>query len=85
MAASATLETATSVIHRAALKSDAARHTALTNVFTGRPARGIVNRLDAVQIERVKLCKLERDRYSISQPGFRDGTAEAMRSRFGAW
>jgi nitronate monooxygenase len=32
-------------IHRAALKSDAARHTALTNVFTGRPARGIVNRL----------------------------------------
>jgi nitronate monooxygenase len=32
-------------IHRAALKSPAARHTALTNVFTGRPARGIVNRL----------------------------------------
>ena len=31
-------------IHRAALKSDAARHTALTNLFTGRPARGIVNR-----------------------------------------
>jgi nitronate monooxygenase len=25
--------------------SDAARHTALTNVFTGRPARGIVNRI----------------------------------------
>ena len=32
-------------MHRAALKSDAARHTALTNLFTGRPARGIVNRL----------------------------------------
>ncbi len=31
-------------IHRAALKSEAARHTALTNIFTGRPARGIVNR-----------------------------------------
>jgi nitronate monooxygenase len=31
--------------HRAALKSNAARHTAITNVFTGRPARGIVNRL----------------------------------------
>ena len=30
---------------RAALSSDAARHTAITNVFTGRPARGIVNRL----------------------------------------
>ena len=35
----------TSAVHRAALKSDAARHTALTNVFTGRPARGIVNRI----------------------------------------
>jgi len=32
-------------LHRAALKSAAARHTALTNVFTGRPARGIVNRI----------------------------------------
>jgi nitronate monooxygenase len=38
-------ESTTSAVHRAALKSDAARHTALTNVFTGRPARGIVNRL----------------------------------------
>ncbi|HVL36843.1 MAG TPA: DUF561 domain-containing protein, partial [Burkholderiales bacterium] len=38
-------EATTSAVHRAALKSDAARHTALTNVFTGRPARGIVNRL----------------------------------------
>jgi nitronate monooxygenase len=34
-----------SVVHRAALKSEAARHTALTNLFTGRPARGIVNGL----------------------------------------
>jgi nitronate monooxygenase len=32
-------------LHRAALISQAARHTAITNVFTGRPARGIVNRL----------------------------------------
>ena len=38
-------EATTSVVHRAALKSEAARHTALTNLFTGRPARGIVNRL----------------------------------------
>ncbi|MEO8185949.1 MAG: nitronate monooxygenase [Burkholderiaceae bacterium] len=38
-------EATTSSIHRAALKSDAARHTALTNLFTGRPARGIVNRV----------------------------------------
>jgi NAD(P)H-dependent flavin oxidoreductase YrpB (nitropropane dioxygenase family) len=29
----------------AALKSDAVRHTALTNLFTGRPARGIMNRI----------------------------------------
>jgi nitronate monooxygenase len=38
-------EATTSRIHRAALKSDAARHTALTNLFTGRPSRGIVNRI----------------------------------------
>jgi nitronate monooxygenase len=38
-------EASTSAVHRAALMSDAARHTALTNVFTGRPARGIVNRI----------------------------------------
>jgi len=38
-------EATTSAVHRAALKSDAARHTALTNVFTGRPARGVVNRI----------------------------------------
>jgi nitronate monooxygenase len=37
-------EATTSAVHRAALKSEAARHTALTNLFTGRPARGIVNR-----------------------------------------
>src|SRR5690606_20320576 len=40
-------EATTSQVHRSALQSDAARHTALTNVFTGRPARGIVNRLVA--------------------------------------
>ncbi|TCO76012.1 nitronate monooxygenase [Plasticicumulans lactativorans] len=38
-------EATTSPLHRAALQSDAAGHTALTNLFTGRPARGIVNRL----------------------------------------
>jgi nitronate monooxygenase len=38
-------EATTSAIHRAALQSDAARHTELTRLFTGRPARGIVNRL----------------------------------------
>jgi nitronate monooxygenase len=38
-------EATTSAVHRAALASDTARVTAVTNVFTGRPARGIVNRL----------------------------------------
>lgn len=38
-------EAATSAVHRAALKSEDAQTTAVTNVFTGRPARGIVNRL----------------------------------------
>jgi nitronate monooxygenase len=38
-------EATTSPLHRAALKSKRARLTALTNVFSGRPARGIVNRL----------------------------------------
>jgi nitronate monooxygenase len=36
-------EATISTVHRAALKSEAARHTALTNLFTGRPARGIMN------------------------------------------
>lgn len=38
-------EAKTSAIHRAALKRAADGDTALTNLFTGRPARGIVNRL----------------------------------------
>ncbi len=38
-------EATTTSIHRAALKSEAAVHTAVTNLFSGRPARGIVNRL----------------------------------------
>ena len=37
-------EAATTEIHRRALESEASRHTALTNVFSGRPARAIVNR-----------------------------------------
>ena len=38
-------ESTTSRVHREALGSDAAGTTALTNLFSGRPARGIVNRL----------------------------------------
>lgn len=38
-------EATTTALHRQALKSEAARVTAVTNVFTGRPARGIVNRV----------------------------------------
>ncbi len=38
-------EASTSAVHRAALQSPAAQHTAITTLFTGRPARGIVNRV----------------------------------------
>jgi nitronate monooxygenase len=38
-------EATTSAVHRATLQSDAAHHTALTTLFSGRPARGIVNRV----------------------------------------
>jgi nitronate monooxygenase len=38
-------EASTSQVHRTALTTETARVTALTNLFTGRPARGIVNRL----------------------------------------
>ena len=38
-------EATTSAVHRAALLGEGARHTALTNLFSGRPARGIVNRV----------------------------------------
>jgi len=40
-----TPEASISALHREALQSPAARHTALTNLFSGRPARGIVNRV----------------------------------------
>ncbi len=38
-------EATTSAVHRGALKSGDSHVTALTNVFSGRPARGIVNRM----------------------------------------
>ncbi len=38
-------EATTSKVHRTALRSDGAQTTALTNIFTGRPARSIVNRI----------------------------------------
>ncbi|MHA7853072.1 NAD(P)H-dependent flavin oxidoreductase [Marinobacter shengliensis] len=38
-------EATTRAVHREALKSDAARHTAITNLFSGSPARGIMNRV----------------------------------------
>lgn len=38
-------EATTSELHRAALKSSASAHTAITNVFSGRPARSIMNRV----------------------------------------
>ena len=38
-------EANTTPLHRAALQSDGARDTAITNLFTGRPARSIMNRV----------------------------------------
>jgi nitronate monooxygenase len=38
-------ESTTSAVHRAALKGEGAGATALTNLFSGRPARGVMNRL----------------------------------------
>lgn len=38
-------EATTRAVHREALKSETARHTAITNLFSGGPARGIVNRI----------------------------------------
>ncbi len=38
-------EATTGALHRAALTNTSVRHTAVTNLFTGRPARGLVNRL----------------------------------------
>jgi nitronate monooxygenase len=38
-------EATTSAVHRAAIQAGAPLVTAVTNVFTGRPARGILNRL----------------------------------------
>jgi nitronate monooxygenase len=37
-------EAKTSLLHRSAIKSSKSEHTALTNIFSGKPARGIVNR-----------------------------------------
>ena len=38
-------EANTNALHRAVLQSPQSQHTALTNLFSGRPARGVVNRL----------------------------------------
>lgn len=40
-----TPEATISPVHRQALNGDSVEKTALTNIFTGRPARGIVNRV----------------------------------------
>ena len=37
-------EATTNPVHRAVLRSEASRHTTLTRIFSGWPARGIVNR-----------------------------------------
>ena len=40
-----TPEATISELHRGTLQSEASRYTALTNVFSGKPARGVMNRV----------------------------------------
>ena len=63
-------EATTTRVHREALASTRARHTVLTNVFTGRPARGIANRLIT-----------ELGPISPAAPAFPRATAAVMRLR----
>lgn len=74
-------EATTSDLHRAALQSPAAQHTALTNLFSGRPARGIVNR---VMRELGPLCE-QAPAFPMATPGMAPlrAAAEALgRSEF---
>jgi nitronate monooxygenase len=74
-------EATTSPVHRTALKSEYAAHTALTNLFTGRPARGIMNRLmkelgpmsaapPAFPLAAAAIAPLRRKAESIGSGGF---------------
>jgi nitronate monooxygenase len=73
-----TPEAKTSALHRAALKQANDNSTTLTNIFTGRPARGIVNRY----ISEVGPMSAEAPRFPLaagaSQP--MRGAAEAKGS-----
>jgi nitronate monooxygenase len=74
-------EATTSRIHRVALKSESARHTAVTNIFSGRPARGIVNRImrefgpivhdaPAFPLAASAIAPLRAKAESLGDPGF---------------
>ncbi len=71
-------EATISAIHRRALQSGAARHTALTNLYSGRPARGIVTRL---MRELGPMAEVVARRTS---PGFTAAIARFARRRRGA-
>ena len=84
-------EAATTALHRAALKGGAAGHTALTNVFTGRPARGIVNRLmrelgpmtaaaPAFPLAAAAVAPLRAKAESLGRDDFRRSGRERMRA-----
>ena len=83
-------EATTSALHRRALMSDAARHTALTRLITGRPARGVVNRLmrevDDAQRTRIPARHrgdraASRRRRGARQPRFLADLVRAERER----
>jgi nitronate monooxygenase len=66
-----TPEAKTSALHRAALKQANDNSTTLTNIFTGRPARGIVNRY----ISEVGPMSVEAPQFPLAA-----GASQPMRS-----
>ncbi len=74
-------EASTSAVHRAALQRQPATETALTKLFTGRPARGIVNRImrelgplhaatPAFPLATAAIAPLRKAAESLGQDGF---------------
>jgi nitronate monooxygenase len=72
-------EANTSAVYRAALKSEAARTTALTNLFSGRPARGIVNRI----MRELGPMHPKAPRFPLATPGIAPLRAKAEQAGSG--
>jgi nitronate monooxygenase len=72
-------EATTSAVYRAALRSEAARTTALTNLYSGRPARGIVNRL----MRELGPMHAAAPRFPLATPGIAPLRAKAEQAGSG--